>query len=163
MTTTPPTAAETDAFLAATNEDSGGTNMMYMADFVNGGNNISVIPGQGDMVMWVVAYTDNADQAHYEGLGIGYTGMLSSSDTAVEAAAPVQDNFPFFQSGNAIVPSPSEGQAYFPLPYINALVQAYGEILIRGYLMPGVPLSFTPADNTVQAWVNDSTSWAAAS
>jgi hypothetical protein len=148
--TTPPTTTETDIYVAA-NWDT----IISGATEIGGLDNLIQLTGYTDSVLWMVAYTDDATNKHYENLGVFSSGVVGATDGDLEASSPVAgSNFPMVANG---------GQApYAALPYVNALIAAYGAVLLRGYFIAGVSWPPSPADSTVQAWVNDTGNWAAA-
>lgn len=141
--TTPPTTTEMDSYVAA-NWDwilEQATDIGSQGAFLN-------IAGQADAIWWMVGYTDNASDKQYESLGMYPSGVVGATDAQLEANVPVTGNVP--------------GAFKEPLPYINALIAAYGSVLLRGYFIPGIPWPPEPADSTVQAFVNDQANWGTA-
>lgn len=160
MATTPPTAADMDAFLAAIDGNDGGTNMKVMLQNANGlvqstASAIATYGAGGDAAVWIAGWTDNGGTVHYDLLGVTGTGVTGASDEQIEAGSVVA-------SGNFPVSQPLAPPGFTAPPYLNALVAAYGAVIVRGYLIPGLSQApLAPVSDAVQAWVNDSSNWAA--
>jgi hypothetical protein len=155
MTTTPPTPADVDEFVAA----GGGAQLFDMF----GVQSASQLYLETDALLWVLAYTDNAGSPHYEGLGVMPSGVVGASDTQLEAGSPpvADGGGPYFNSGSINLPNPAIGSApnnFMALPYLRWLADSYGSITLRGYFLPAPPLP-SPASDAVQAWVNDTSNW----
>jgi hypothetical protein len=141
--TTPPTTAQVDT---------------YVQTGSNFANLFSNSPGPQvttDMVAWVVAYTDNASNKHYEGLGVYEAGAIGATNAELEATSVVVANGggPFYSNSADI--------QFEPLPYLRYLVDSYGAIILRGYLIPAATIP-AAVNSTVQAWVNNTANWPAA-
>jgi hypothetical protein len=157
--TTPPTDSQIDAFMNSQNAD-GIT--QFMALYNQGTDDAAYLVTMGtpgaDNLLWVIAYTDHANQAHFEGMPLATTGVTDSSDAQIEATSP-----PVAGGGGPFSPA---DQAQLPdfqaLPYLQWLRDTYGEVRIRGYILPVVPWP-TPLGDSVQTWVNDTGNWPSAS
>jgi hypothetical protein len=155
MMTTPPTAAEVDTYMFSVANMGAMLGDKYGYDDANLSLAAAVLGALGkDAVIWVVAYTDNSSNPHYELLEQDNTGVVGATDEQIEESSFVTYNFPF-------TGSPGIGTSQ-SIAYVNAIVEAYGAVTIRGYLVPGFAASFSPVDDTVQTWINDTANWAAA-
>lgn len=151
--TTPPTAAQIDAFMTA----DAWASMIGNTPGVSDLHDFIATASQKDAVYWVVAYTDNASAKHYEGLGMYTTGAIGATDGQLEAASPIGGpGFPLWSNPNAGGVSQN-----YPFGYINALIEVYGAVTLRGYLVPGIPWPPSPVNSTVQAFVNNQANWPA--
>jgi hypothetical protein len=156
MATAPPTDAEIDTFM---NSDTGdGINFAAMFNMAQSPVEVASLAGSGDTVIWVVAYTDNAGGKHFEGFPPVSTGETGSSDSELEATSPpVSDG-----GGPYTSPDMIQLMQFQALPYLRWLIEAYGAIRLRGYILPTVPWP-TPLSDTIHTAVNDVSSWPAAS
>lgn len=158
MTTTPPTDGDIDTFVAA--RDSGlGVLNFYLLFGATENLAQEMFSLTSDNVAWVLAYTDNNGDPHYEGLGTSATGVVGASDAEIEAVSPpvFSGGGPYTASGS----SPISLSFFYPLPYLQWLIETYGAVNIRGYLIPAIPGPWLPdaVNSTVQAWVNDTGNW----
>lgn len=153
--TTPPTAAEVDTYMSSVANMGAMLGNKYGYTGANENLAAAYLAARGyDAVIWVVAYTDNGGNPHYELLEQDNTGVVGATDEQIEESSFVTYNFPF---------TSNPGMAtYQSIAYVNAIVETYGAVTIRGYLVPGFAASFSPVDSTVQTWINDTSNWAAA-
>lgn len=178
MTTVPPTATEMDAFLVSSEsyypQLANAFVRMFEPVYLGGNDLPAVYRAHAGTVMWVVGFTDNAGSKHYNILA--FTGLGDGSDSDIESSSLVSDNAN--PGGEFMTSDPSGETSHYlgefatgdvvnnsnnpqPLPYLYALKQAYGNILIRGYTIPPITFaSFPPVSAAVTAWVNDTSNWA---
>jgi hypothetical protein len=160
MTTTPPTPAEADAFMAAPiNDLSSGllwmVEQMFPAESTTLAAFYTRTGGGYDSVLWIIGYTDNADAQHFESLGMSSAQAAGATDEELEASFPLASPNSVFAYGGILG---GDTPAFHPIPYVNQLIETYGSVLIRGYLIPAIA-PFAPVDDTVQTWVNDPANW----